>query len=513
MEEISKQEYEEFFKWLFGEDVEIKQELDIGMAPYYNDPNIYYTKEIYDLFQTKAMQRLGKITHLGAFIVIDKNIYHTRLEHSKGAYRRCIEFLTIQYKDPKWREYIEENRQKGYLVDTIKFMCTHDVGHSMLSHSMEKIIGNNECTHEDIGEKIRKQDNELNSALEKIKPNEEKSNQGDGSLDSLCEGNIDFDRFDYLSRDYLYLGDQERNINDIIKRLASSCKLEKLENGKMAYVYNCETMKYIEQFLLIRKEAYKNIMEKNKMKSEHFFRNIISKIIELDNDSDVKQLFSGLYNKSIDDINIEDVLETNDMKLFNALISLKEDSKDEELIGLIDTIIPDGENAFQLAVNMIDPKNRDKNEYEEEEREFINNIRKLISEKRKENDISNHIIAFEAENNEIIDKLPNNPAIERYKKRFRIYNPNVPIYVKDRNGHMVKFEEHPDLSIKLENEYRYGVFLSIDELKRQGKTPKEIDCIVGKVAQYNNEENSIKIKNSDNKRDISKNFENFFEER
>ena len=511
MEEISKQEYEQFFKWLFGENVEIKQELDINMAPYYDDPNVYYTKEIYNLFQTKAMQRLGKITHLGAFILADKNIYHTRLEHSKGAYRRCIEFLATQYKDEKWRQYIENNKQKGYLVDTIKFMCTHDIGHSMLSHSIESLIGDKSCTHEEIGEKIKEQDEELKFALEKIKPNEEKSNPGDGSLASLCEGNIDFDRFDYLSRDYLYLGEEEKNINDIIRKLDSLCRLEKLKDGKMVYVYTYEAMEYIEQFLLFREDLYKrHYKEKDKAKAEYYLKGVISKIIESEENSDVKDLFLGMYNKSIEDIQIKEVLKTDDIKLFNALIKLREKSEDDELKCLIDAIIPDGENAFYLAVNMIDPKNRDKNEYTKEELEFINNIRKIISEKRRENNIANHIAAFETDNDEIMKELENNPAIEHYKNRFKIYDLDKPIYVKDRDGKNIRFEKHPNLSISLDCEYRYGVFISIDELRRQGKTPEEIDCIMKTSAKY--DKNNI-VENENKKRDIKKSFESFFEEK
>lgn len=514
MEEISKQEYEEFFKWLFGKNIEIKQELDVSMVPYYNDPNIYYTKEIYELFQTKAMQRLGKITHLGAFIAINENVYHTRLEHSKGAYRRCIEFLATQYKNQSWREYIEQNKQKGYLVDTIKFMCTHDIGHSMLSHSIEKLIGNEKFTHEDIGEKIRQKDEELKLALEKIKPNEDESYKGDGSLTSLCEGNIDFDRFDYLSRDYLYLGEDDKNINDIIKKLDLFCRLEKMKDGKMAYVYDYEAMEYIEQFLLFRKEIYiNNIKEKNISKTEYYLRNTISKIIKLDNNSGLKHLFSSMYNKSTDDINIENVLETNDIKLFNTLFKLEENIESDELKSLISSIIPDTENLFQLAVSMLDPKNRDRISYTEDEKEFINNIRKRISQKRQKDNISNHIMAFETEKDEIINNVPNNSAIEHYKKRFRIYNPDETIYVKDKNGQIVKFEEHSNLSISLNDEYRYGIFLSIDELKKQGKTLKEIDYIVERFAEYDNEGKNTKIKNVDNKRDITKNFEDFFEDR
>ena len=64
--ETTKQEQEELLKWLFGNDINIKQEEDMTLAPYYEDINIYYTDEIYNLFKTEALLREGKIMQLGS---------------------------------------------------------------------------------------------------------------------------------------------------------------------------------------------------------------------------------------------------------------------------------------------------------------------------------------------------------------------------------------------------------------------------------------------------------------
>ncbi len=518
MEEISKQEYEEFFKWLFGKNVEIKQEIDISMAPYYADPNIYYTKEIYDLFQTEAMQRLGKITHLGAFILINKNCYHTRLEHSKGAYRRCVEFLATKYREPKWRQYIEKNKQKAYLVDIIKFMCTHDIGHSMLSHSIEKLIGNDKFTHEDVGDKIRTQDEQLRLALEKIKPDEENSNKGDGSLETLCDGNIDFDRSDYLSRDYLYFDKNNKNINEIIRKLDLSCKLEKLDNGKMVYVYDYQVLQEIKNFFLFREELYKkHYREKEKAKTEHYLRKILKRIIEDDKDSEIKNLFLKLYNKNIDEVDVQEILDTNDLKLFNLLIKLESETDSQELKSLVSTIIPGPENAFNLAVNMIDPKNRRKEQYTQDEIEFISNIKKIINGEIEHSDnITDYIIAFESDDEKICEIGKENPAIETYIKKFRIYNKDNPIYIKDKEGKIIKFENYPDLSIDLSPEYMYGVYVSIDELKNQGKSQQEISNLLDELKKYDDKDENDKtteINELEAETNIEDGFNRFFEDR
>ena len=105
-----KQIVEEFFCWVLDKDnVELFEEVDFTLAPDYYDPNIYYTKEILDFFNTKAMNRIGRVGQLGLMILENKNYYHNRLEHSKGTYNRKLEELIYLASNPQYREYIEKN--------------------------------------------------------------------------------------------------------------------------------------------------------------------------------------------------------------------------------------------------------------------------------------------------------------------------------------------------------------------------------------------------------------------
>lgn len=517
MQEISKQEYLEFFKWLFGENVEIKEEFDITMAKDYQDPNIYYTKEIYDLFQTKAMKRLEKITHLGAEFLLNTNAYHNRLEHSKGAYRRCIEFLATQYRNNEWKEYIENSGQKGYLVETIKFMCTHDIGHSILSHSIEALVGNENCTHEDIGNKIRQEDPEVINALQKIKVNEIKSNEKDNSLRLLCEGNIDFDRYDFLSRDALFTGEEDTTrINEIIQKLNSACSLGTLEDGTKAYVYENEAIEDIEKFLIFRKEMYeKEYRNKNTGTTEKHLRSVLERVLESNEKSEIKDILQGFYNKEIDEIDIDNYLKTDDIQFFNALIKLMEETQDEQLKALIESIIPNAENAFNLAVNMINPKNKDKDKYTKGEKQFIENVRRIINRELKCNtSINDYVLSFESCDERMLDEIAQIDAIEKYSKKIKIYNPKEPIYVKDKEGKIIKFDEYPYLSINIEPETIYGVLISVPKLLEQGYTQENIDIIVNKLRKYEIQDSQDKKTISDtSQKDIHKTFEKFFEDR
>ena len=50
---------EEFFCWVYDKDnIELFEEVDLSLAPDYYDPNIYYTKELFDFFSTFILRIL-----------------------------------------------------------------------------------------------------------------------------------------------------------------------------------------------------------------------------------------------------------------------------------------------------------------------------------------------------------------------------------------------------------------------------------------------------------------------
>ena len=76
----------QFFSWLLNkQEIELIADTDLSLASDYIDPNIYYPKEFEPFFESRAMQRLGRINQLGiTALSIYPNTYHTRLEHSKA---------------------------------------------------------------------------------------------------------------------------------------------------------------------------------------------------------------------------------------------------------------------------------------------------------------------------------------------------------------------------------------------------------------------------------------------
>lgn len=161
-----KQIVEEFFCWVLDKDnVELFEEVDFTLAPDYYDPNIYYTKEILDFFNTKAMNRIGRVGQLGLMILENKNYYHNRLEHSKGTYNRKLEELIYLASNPQYREYIEKNNLKLYLIAELIKEAAHDIGHLPLSHVLEVYIMGRRDFHEDIGRRILLEDEQIRRSL------------------------------------------------------------------------------------------------------------------------------------------------------------------------------------------------------------------------------------------------------------------------------------------------------------------------------------------------------------
>ncbi len=533
--ETTKQEQEELLKWLFGNDINIKQEEDITLAPYYEDINIYYTDEIYNLFKTEALLREGKIMQLGSEFLQSANAYHTRLEHSKGSYRNIIQFLSIQYRKPEWREYIEKNKLKGYLVEKIKFMCIHDIGHSMFSHSIEKLVGDTNCTHEDIGRKIVQCNEEVMEALNKIQANEQDSNiEGDGSLTYLCEGNIDFDRMDFLMRDRIYAGREYKD--DLILKLNMMCDIEYIPQKKSyEYVYRPEALEYIEDFLQSRIDMYKSEYMSRKRKATDTFMSYLVQEVkngDIKSTSNIQKFLENIMRKSLEQIDVELFLKTNDIIFLNELISDLEEVEQNELLRYI---AHNKQTLLQIAISLLNPQNTSYSEYSKEEQEFLKNLKNLIKNQKsntKQNieDIIINAELKEDKRKEIKEKIDailegqNVDGIHYYKKTYKKYNKNQPIYIKDKDGKIYKLDEYPMLKLDLSDEYGYGCEVILHQLKKQGVPTEKIEQIKQIIILYQKQEEEIKIGKKESNRmnmfqtqteeiDYEEKIEEFFPER
>ena len=116
LEDLSSKEQllNDFFTWLFDDkrvvnkEIQLEKEVDISLAPFYLDPNIYFPKQFKSFFETKAMQRLGKVSQVSLAVDLHSNLYHNRLEHSKGVYYRKLEEMVYNFQNPEWMKKVEK---------------------------------------------------------------------------------------------------------------------------------------------------------------------------------------------------------------------------------------------------------------------------------------------------------------------------------------------------------------------------------------------------------------------
>lgn len=164
--------------------------------------NIEY-QVIWDLINTKEMQRLRRIHQLGGTYQVFASSEHSRFTHSLGTYetaRKIADTVT----DVK-NALNEEDKVVLYCAALL-----HDIGHGPFSHAFESI---HPIHHEEYSVAIIQKDSEVYDVLSKIDPTLpqkvasviEKTHPNP-ILPQLVSSQIDADRMDYLLRDAYFSG-------------------------------------------------------------------------------------------------------------------------------------------------------------------------------------------------------------------------------------------------------------------------------------------------------------------
>ena len=157
IEQLTEKDYKEFFEWLLGKECELYKEIDLILCSTSINPYVYFPKEINELLKTETMQRLKKVTQLGTGILESSTVYHTRYVHSLGTYNNAVIFYMLQSQNTRWKTKVEaEDKKIEVLADIIESLM-HDVGHNILSHGLENLIGKEEGSHELLGERFKEE--------------------------------------------------------------------------------------------------------------------------------------------------------------------------------------------------------------------------------------------------------------------------------------------------------------------------------------------------------------------
>lgn len=202
---------------------------------------------IWNLINTREVQRLRRIHQLGGTYEVYHNAEHSRFSHSLGVYeivRRMINEVESINK-----ELSDYDKMVAMIAGLL-----HDVGHMPFSHSFESIsMVNHEQFSIDI---ISDERTEVNKVIEKECPNMAKDvakvlkhEYPKMIVNQMISGQLDADRMDYLLRDAYFTGtsygyfDLERILRTI--RCYNNCLLVKASG-----------MHSVENYILARYHMY-----------------------------------------------------------------------------------------------------------------------------------------------------------------------------------------------------------------------------------------------------------------
>lgn len=514
--EIKEEEYQAFFKWLLDRDVKMCKELDITLAKEYEEPYIYYCQEIEAFFQTTAMQRTRKIQQLATSQLHNSDAYHSRLDHGKGAYKNGLDFWLLRCKDAKYKEKIEKEDKKLEILADIMQLARHDDCHSMLSHGLEPLLCNGMVKHEAIGKRILLENKEYRETLNQIKlglyelmcKHEQEEND---TFRCLKDGNIDFDRMDYLIRDAFYLG--YPNARELIETLNKYCKIKQIKINETKIevpVYFGKGINAAQDFLRFRKKAYEAEYYSVKRSIEDQTLQLFCRKMVDDETPYGKFLKVSIQNylkETIEQIDIDQFLETDDIKFYNDAIEIAKFHPNENMRELARQCIPSLSGLIQITIHMLDTKNH-KGKYEPSEEKLIKNIQELrkedtdLSRKLKHpNQYKEQSVTMIPTDEQEYQKISNQireeleigkeqeiQGVFRWKRTIRTYNPNNPIYVEEEDGRVVPLDQYSQLDLDMKEKKVYGICINPIVMKLEGYADNEIEQVIGLLNQYKQED-------------------------
>lgn len=275
---------------------------------------------IYQIINSKEMQRLRRIKQLGGTYQVFQSAEHSRFVHSLGVYQII-------------KKMLETKCLSTYLSDYDK-LCVmlagllHDVGHGPFSHSFEGIF---DINHEEMSVDIILGDTEVNALMKTIHPElpndvasiilHKHENQ---VLIQMVSSQLDADRMDYLLRDSYMTGTTYGQFD-----LSRILRTMRISNGRI--VYKESGVQAIENYILARYHMYWQVYYHPTARSyEHLLQSVFLRIKDLFNEgyefnTPIHYLTPFLENN----ITVEDYLNLDEAVL---LYYFREFQKEEDKI-------------------------------------------------------------------------------------------------------------------------------------------------------------------------------------
>lgn len=225
--------------------VMVKLEEKVFRDPVYGYVHVYDSL-IWNLIQTKEVQRLRRIKQLGGTYMVFHTAEHSRFSHSLGVYEMARKMIrALMYCGT----ILEEDERLLVLSAAL----LHDLGHGPFSHSFESVFS---VRHELFTERIIMENTEVHQVLEdyqegfskKVRDVINKTYQNP-LVTSIISSQLDADRLDYLLRDAYFTGAPYGEID--VERILRTMRVV---NNKI--VYKVSGMHAIEDYLMSRYQMY-----------------------------------------------------------------------------------------------------------------------------------------------------------------------------------------------------------------------------------------------------------------
>lgn len=214
---------------------------------------------LFELVQTRAVQRLRRIRQLGFTHLVYHGAEHSRFSHSLGVFhvaKRMVETLSRQIDD-------------DLRLEVLAAALLHDIGHGPFSHAAEKLTG---ISHEEYSSQIvQDPESEVHEVLSNVDPDlparvaryfgpREAFPRDKRFLLDIVSSQLDADRLDYILRDGLATGvkigvfDFER-----IQAMLRSYTVDAGEQEAVRLAVGYRAREAVEDYLIARFHMFKQV--------------------------------------------------------------------------------------------------------------------------------------------------------------------------------------------------------------------------------------------------------------
>ena len=479
-----------YYSWLLDiKDVKLEKEIDICLPVSDKDCFIYYPESLHDLFHTKILQKLDRISQLSSMYQSNPGAWHSRLEHSIAAFgKKQEEHIYLWLNNPYFVQYVEQNKLKKYLLAEEAKVLYHDVGHLPFSHPTEKELIHKKGVHEEIGIDILLTDPEVVAILNELGIMEEiKTVLNEDICNSFehDEGNLDVDRKAYLQTDAIHIGHTNFNNYPLysrkIAKIGPDGSYMKYPDGsivladslgtdsKFIDIYEYSDLSQIEEILNGRESLYKNAYYSPMVLAHDTIMGLVQSNVAFAN--------SNLCPDLVDYINLlnsgdyQAAKKYDEIDIFKSLINLALDSDNPDVIDMVSLVFVPFSNWLNLMHARLDPSN-DSEFIKFIKTELIKGNSRFSRNLRNKNFFNENVVVVEGENAYALRRKGFSHLIYN-SNSFSAYNTSQPIYLEDKDGNVFALEDHPDKSRNWRDTRSYSniAICATPWLKLQGVSP------------------------------------------